>query len=105
MRRRVSKLWLQLLRHRGFDILVTHAPAYQMGDGRDLPHQGFRSFVTLMDKYHPRYFLHGHVHLNYGHTIKRFDRYGETQIINAYERFVFDYEDEEPSPLKYGKTI
>ena len=45
------------------DILVTRTPAYQLGDGRDLPHQGFRTFVDLMDKYHPRYLLHGHVHL------------------------------------------
>lgn len=105
MRRRVSKLWFPLLRHRGFDILVTHSPAYQMGDGRDLPHQGFKTFVELMDKYHPRFFLHGHVHLTYGRAHKRYDKYNDTQIINAYERFVFDYEDEEPSKLKYGKIV
>ena len=55
MKKRVSKLWFPLLRRGGFDILVTHSPAYQLGDGRDLPHQGFRTFVDLMDKYHPRY--------------------------------------------------
>ncbi len=105
MRARVAKLWFPLLRHRGIDILVAHAPAYQLGDGRDLPHQGFKTFVTLMDKYHPRYFLHGHVHLTYGRAYKRYDKYNDTQIINAYERFVFDYEDEEPSRLKYGKIV
>lgn len=103
MRKRVSKLRFPLLWRRGFDILVTHAPAYQLGDSRDLPHQGFRTFVDLMDKYHPRYLLHGHVHMNYGQAIKRHDRYGDTQIINAYERFVFDYEDDVPSDLRYGK--
>jgi hypothetical protein len=36
---------------------------------------------------------------------KRYDKYKDTQIINAYERFVFDYEDEEPSHLKYGKIV
>ena len=30
MARRVRKLWFQLLRRRGFDILVTHAPAYEL---------------------------------------------------------------------------
>jgi Icc-related predicted phosphoesterase len=105
MRVRVAKLRFSLFRHRGFDILVTHAPAYQINDGRDLPHQGFRTFVDLIDKYHPRYFLHGHIHLNYSHAQKRYDKYKETQIINAYERFVFDYEDEEPSHLKYGKVV
>lgn len=105
MRKRVSKLWFPLLRRRGFDILVTHAPAYQLGDGRDLPHQGFKTFVDLMDKYRPRYFLHGHVHMTYGRSYKRYDKYNNTQIINAFERFVFDYEDEEPSKLKYGKIV
>ncbi len=104
MRRRVKKLWFRLLRSHGFDILVTHAPAYQLGDGRDLPHQGFRVFVELLEKYRPRYFLHGHVHLTYGHAVKRFDKFGETQIINGYERFVFDYEDDEPSTLRFGKV-
>lgn len=102
MHRRVSKLWFQLLRHRGFDILVTHAPAYQLNDGRDLPHQGFREFITLMEKYKPKYFLHGHVHMSYGRTHKRYDKYLDTHVINAYERFVFDYEADEPSTLRYG---
>lgn len=96
MRKRVKRLWFQLLRRRGFDILVTHAPAYQLNDGRDLPHQGFKVFRTLMEKYHPRFFLHGHVHLSYGGDHKRYDRYEETHVINAYERYVFDFEDENP---------
>lgn len=104
MRRRVSKLWFQLLRHRGFDILVTHAPAYQLNDGRDLPHQGFKTFLDLMEKYKPKFFLHGHVHMSYGRQHKRCDKYQDTFVINAYERYVFDFEDEELSPLKYGKS-
>ncbi|MCC8017024.1 MAG: metallophosphoesterase [Lachnospiraceae bacterium] len=92
MRRRVRRLRWKLFRHHGFDILVTHAPAYQLNDGRDLPHQGFKSFITLMDKYHPRFFLHGHVHMSYGRQHKRYDKYQDTHVINAYERYVFDYE-------------
>lgn len=103
MRNRVVKIWYKLFWHHGFDILVTHAPAYQLGDGRDLPHQGFRTFVNLMKRYKPKYMLHGHVHLTYGRTHKRFDKFQDTQIINGYERFIFDFEDDEPSPLKYGK--
>lgn len=95
MRRRVRKLWFQLLRHGGFDILVTHAPAYQLNDGRDLPHQGFQTFVELMEKYKPKFFLHGHVHMNYGMRHKRYDKYKETHIINAYEKCVFDFEAED----------
>ncbi len=96
MKQRASKLKFQLFRKRGFDILVTHAPAYQLNDGRDLPHQGFQVFRTLMEKYRPKYFLHGHVHLTYGRCYKRYDKYEDTHIINAYERCVFEFEDENP---------
>ena len=96
MKARVNKLKLQLLRRRGFDILVTHAPAYQLNDGMDLPHQGFRAFLTLLDRYRPKFFLHGHVHMSYGRRHKRYDEYQDTHVINVYERCVFDYEDEEP---------
>ena len=96
MKRRVAKLGFQLLRRRGFDILVTHAPAYQLNDGRDLPHQGFRIFRTLLKKYCPKYFLHGHVHLSYGRDHKRYDKYLDTHVINVYERCVFEFEDNDP---------
>lgn len=95
MRQRVARLRFSLFRNHGFDILVTHAPAYQLNDGRDLPHQGFEVFRELIEKYRPRFFLHGHVHLTYGRSHKRYDRYQDTHIINAYERCVFEYEDEE----------
>ena len=94
MMKRISKLWFKLLRRRGFDILVTHAPAYQLNDGRDLPHQGFRSFIKLIEKYKPKFFLHGHVHLSYGRNHKRYDKYQDTHVINAYERCVFYYYDD-----------
>lgn len=94
MRRRVQKMHMKLFLKGGFDILLAHSPAYQLNDGRDLPHQGFQVFNTLMDKYHPRYFIHGHVHMAYGRQHKRYDQYGETHVINAFERCVFDYEDE-----------
>ena len=96
MKARVNKLKLQLLRRRGFDILVTHAPAYQLNDGMDLPHQGFRAFLTLLDRYRPKFFLHGHVHMSYGRRHTRYDKYQDTHVINVYERCVCDYEDEEP---------
>lgn len=94
MAKRVKKLRWQLFRKGGFDILLTHAPAYQLNDGRDLPHQGFQVFNTLMDKYQPRFFIHGHVHMAYGRQHKRYDQYGETHVINAFGRCTFDYEDE-----------
>lgn len=96
MKQRAAKLRFQLFRRRGFDILVTHAPAYQLNDGRDLCHQGFRVFRALVEKYRPKYFLHGHVHLSYGRDQKRYDKYQDTHVINAYERCVFEFEDEDP---------
>lgn len=90
MQRRVKRLWFKLLRKGGFDILVTHAPAYQLNDGRDLPHQGFRVFLKLMEKYSPKLFLHGHVHLNYARNQRRYDQYRDTQVINAFERCVIE---------------
>ena len=95
MRIRAGKMWFQILRKRGIDILVTHAPAYQLNDGRDLPHQGFKVFLDLIDKYNPKFFLHGHVHMSYGRKHKRYDRYRNTHVINAFERCVFEFEDED----------
>lgn len=94
MASRIRKLRFKLFKHKGVDILVTHAPAYEINDGQDFPHQGFESFRSFLDKYKPKFFLHGHVHMNYGKEHKRYDKYGETHIINAYERCIFDYEDE-----------
>lgn len=91
MGKRVKKLRWKLFWNHGFDILVTHAPAYGINDGDDLPHRGFEVFKTLLDKYAPKFFLHGHVHLNYGNSKKQIDTYNNTQIINAFERCEFEY--------------
>lgn len=92
MRARVRRLWWKLRRKRGFDILLTHAPACGLNDATDLPHRGFQVFNDLMERYHPRYFVHGHMHMNYGQKIPRRDHYVHTEVINAYERFVLEYE-------------
>jgi len=92
MRMRVIKVFPKILKNKGFDILVTHAPAFEINDGADLPHRGFKVFRQLMEKYRPKYFLHGHVHLNYGRQYVRCDKYMDTQILNSYERYIFEYE-------------
>ena len=94
MRKRVRKLRWKLFRSKGFDILVTHAPAFGLNDGDDLPHRGFQVFNTLIEKYNPKYFLHGHVHMRYGRKHVRFDTCKDTKVINAFERCVFEYEGE-----------
>ena len=100
MRKRIHKLWWKLWRHKGFDILVTHAPAYKLNDMEDLPHRGFKAFLDLMDKYHPKYFLHGHVHANYGSGFKRKDVYGTTRVSNGYEFYVIEYPGEPVVPAE-----
>lgn len=92
MKKRVRKLRWKLFRSKGFDILVTHAPAFGLNDGEDLPHRGFKVFNTLIEKYNPKYFLHGHVHMRYGRKHVRYDTCKDTKVINAFERCVFEYE-------------
>ncbi len=87
MRRRIAKLKLKLTWARGVDIVLTHAPASGYGDGDDYAHRGFECFNDLMDRYSPKFLVHGHVHMNYGHSIPRELQRANTRIINAYERY------------------
>ena len=41
MQRRIRRLVFQLKKHKGFDILLTHSPAYQLGDWDSHAHKGF----------------------------------------------------------------
>lgn len=90
MRKRVRKLRWKLMRAKGIDILVTHAPASGLNDGEDLCHQGFATFNILIDHYQPKYFVHGHVHMNYGRQFPREDIIGNTRVINAYEKYILE---------------
>lgn len=90
MKKRVRKLFFKLRRSKGFDILVTHSPARGFHDGDDLPHRGFEVFNTLVETYHPRFFVHGHVHMNYGRQFPRVDQMGQTRVVNAFERYTLE---------------
>ena len=91
MRRRIRRLRFQLWRHKGFDILLTHAPARGINDFDSLSHRGFECFVELLDRYKPKYFIPGHIHKNYGTRIPQKTQHGETLVINAYEYCKFEY--------------
>ena len=91
MNLRVLRQSFSLLRRGGFDILLTHAPAFGLNDGEDPAHRGFQAFNGLLDRFQPRYFVHGHVHMNYGRSFPRLSSYGTTQVINAYESYRFEY--------------
>ena len=92
MKSRIRRLWFKLLKKRGFDVLVTHAPAYGVNDGEDLSHRGFETFIELIEKYRPKYFVHGHVHMNYGRQFPREYTIGTTKVINAYNHYVVEFE-------------
>ena len=89
MKLRVLKLWLKIKRRKGFDLLVTHSPAKGLGDGDDLPHTGVDVFNYFLDKCSPRFFIHGHMHLNYGRS-NRLSQYKKTIIVNAFDKFVIE---------------
>lgn len=91
MKRRILKLLPQFLKYHGFDVLVTHAPARHLNDLESLPHRGFACFNWLMKHFQPAYFVHGHVHLNYGYRLPRKCSYGSTQVINAYGYYEFEF--------------
>ena len=101
MRRRIRKLRYALWKTGGVDIVVTHAPPEGLGDDTDPAHRGFRALIELLDKYHPKYLLHGHVHLSYGTDKTRVREYNGTTVINASERYVLEVPDEE---LGYDKN-
>ncbi len=90
MKKRVKRMWFKLMRNHGFDILLTHAPAAGFHEGDDRAHKGFDVFSELIDKYHPKFFIHGHVHKDYSRNFVRQDQIGDTIVINGYERFTLE---------------
>ncbi|WP_432666916.1 metallophosphoesterase [Wukongibacter baidiensis] len=90
MNLRILKLRPQIYFNKGFDILVSHAPALGLGDGDDYCHQGFNSFRKLLEKFSPKYHFHGHQHLSYGRQ-ERVIKHNGTTIINGYGYYILEY--------------
>lgn len=91
MRSRVRKLYFQLRRKGGFDILLTHAPIHGVNDLDTLTHRGFECFAELLRRWKPHYMIHGHIHMNYGMHIPRCMKYEDTTVINACEYYFLEY--------------
>ena len=70
-----------------------------MGDWDDASHRGYNAFLELIDNYHPKYLLHGHVHLSYGRSIQREREYHGTKVINCCEKFNLEYD----FPIEYTR--
>ncbi len=86
------RLWKnKLFRQRYIDIVITHAPPFGIHDKLDICHRGFKSFRTLIDKYQPRYFIHGHIH-RYSLQDEWKTHYQNTIVINTYGYRVLEIE-------------
>ena len=105
MRKKIRRLRYQLWKHKGVDIVVTHAPPEGVGDAQDNAHRGFAALIDLIDKYHPTYLLHGHVHSNYDTNFVREREYGGTRVINVGERYSLDVPEGKYKPKDYFQVV
>ena len=107
MKRRIGRLSANLMITGGFDVLLTHAPAEGYGDMEDLPHRGFSCFNRLLERYHPPYMLHGHVHKAYGRGFVRERKHPSgTRIINTCGSYRLQVDPKEyPPPGKTGSPF
>lgn len=92
MEKRIRKLKRQLKKHKGVDIVISHAPVRGLGDEDTPVHRGFEAFLPLLETYQPVYWAYGHVHMRYGQSIPRVIQHGNTTLINACERYVIEVE-------------
>ncbi len=90
MKRRILRRRFSIWRHRGIDVLLTHAPARGMNDLEDLPHRGFDCFNKLLKRYKPILFAHGHVHRSYKHSAPQRSIHNGTLVINAFDYAVIE---------------
>ena len=94
MRLKVARLSLRLAYARirwgrSLDILITHAPPYNIHDRPDLAHRGFKAFLEFMDRVRPRYLIHGHCHI-YRLQRPEVSQYGRTTVINVYGHSILE---------------
>ncbi len=87
MSRRLWRAGWAVRRAGGVDIVLTHAPPRGCGDLEDAAHRGFEAFFPFLERYQPKYLIHGHIHMNYARNIPRRIQHGKTTIINAWERY------------------
>jgi uncharacterized protein len=90
MRKRIWSLRPRLWWSGGIDIVITHAPPRHIHDAEDPCHKGFRSFRWFIDRYSPRYFIHGHIHQIFGDDSERITTINRTKVVNTYGYYIFE---------------
>ena len=96
MRRVVAQLVPRLLWNRqrfgrALDVLVTHSPPFGIHDRPDLPHTGFKVFLSFLRLFKPRYHLHGHIHIYRQDEVTQ-TQFEETTVVNVYPYRVIEME-------------
>lgn len=94
MRAQIRKLWLSLWRLKRLDVIVTHAPPRYVNDAEDRCHRGFNCYRSFIEKYKPRFFIHGHIHRFFDKPADRISVVDQTQVINSYGYYIFTLKDE-----------
>jgi Icc-related predicted phosphoesterase len=84
-------VWNELRKGRAVDIVLTHAPPKGPHEGQDYPHRGIPAFNKLIERWKPRLFIHGHVHLNGINAPREYRTETGTRVINAYEYTLIDF--------------
>lgn len=76
---------------RYIDVMVTHSPPRGIHDGEDAAHRGFKSLLGFIERFEPRYLLHGHKHV-YGPEQTR-TRCAGTRVVNVHPFTVIELSD------------
>jgi len=90
MARFIRKMRFSLWRSGGVDIVITHASPRFIHDAEDPCHRGFRIFQEFINKYQPRYFIHGHIHALFENDSERLTRVKSTSVLNSYGYHVLE---------------
>ena len=94
MHRKILRLRPQIWWRGGIDIIITHAPPRHIHDAEDRCHRGFKSFRWLIEKYSPKYLIHGHIHANFTDPSQRITTRHKTKVVNAYGYFIIEIDHE-----------
>jgi Icc-related predicted phosphoesterase len=87
----IPTLLMNKLRYgRYLDIFLTHASPRHIHDHEDPCHQGFKCYRWFIKRFHPKYMIHGHIHL-YDINENRITTWEGCTIINAFSRYILDY--------------
>ncbi len=90
MKKIIRGLWLQLRLAGGVDIVISHSPPRHVGDREDPCHKGFACYRTLIRKYAPQWFVHGHIHARFTDKNERITRLHSTKVLNTCGYVIFE---------------